>query len=70
MPDEGNWLLSCAICKESVNLEESKTDEYGHAVHENCYVSSVKLKKPPRRTDTVHEWPSTLSGGASERLRS
>lgn len=65
---KGTWLPPCAICKESVNLEESNTDEYGQAVHEVCYVSTVKLKKPRRpmaRIDVVHEWPSTLSGEAS-----
>jgi hypothetical protein len=33
----------CAICEQPVNLEESKTDEHGHAVHENCYVWTVEL---------------------------
>jgi hypothetical protein len=68
MPHEGSWSLPCAICKESVNLEESKTDEYGHAVHEDCYVSTVKLKNQQERaagTHTVRQWPSTLSGEAS-----
>jgi len=41
---EGNWVPPCTICKESVNLEESKTDELGQAVHENCYVSSLVAK--------------------------
>jgi hypothetical protein len=44
-----NWLPQCAICKESVTLEESKTDEHGRAVHENCYIWTVELKKAPRR---------------------
>jgi len=39
----------CSICKETVNLEESKTDEHGNAVHENCYVWTVELRKPPKR---------------------
>jgi hypothetical protein len=30
----------CGICKESVNLEESKTEEYEQAIHEECYVSN------------------------------
>ena len=33
------FLPHCAICKQNVNLTESKTDEYGQAVHEDCYVS-------------------------------
>ena len=46
MSYEGNWVPPCAICKESVNFEESKTDELGQAVHENCYVSVLVRKKP------------------------
>jgi hypothetical protein len=44
MPDS----LICAICKQPVNLEESKTDEHGHAVHENCYIWTIELRKPRR----------------------
>ncbi len=39
----------CAICKQPVNLEESQTNEHGDAVHENCYIWVVELKKPRRR---------------------
>jgi hypothetical protein len=28
----------CSICARHVELESSKTDERGKAVHENCYV--------------------------------
>jgi len=28
----------CCICAEPVPLEVSKTNEYGQAVHESCYV--------------------------------
>jgi len=41
--------LICFICKQPVNLEESKADERGQAVHENCYIWTVELKKPARR---------------------
>ena len=37
----------CVICKTFVNLEQSKADEYGQAVHEDCYVSRLTEKKPP-----------------------
>jgi len=33
--------LECIICKDTVPLEESKTDEQGQAVHEECYFSMV-----------------------------
>jgi len=58
MSYEETWLPPCAVCKESVNLEESRTDELGQAVHENCYVWTVELKKPRRvigQMDAVHE---------------
>jgi hypothetical protein len=44
------WLPRCAICKQSVNLTESKADENGQAVHENCYVSMLIPKKPRQFT--------------------
>ena len=34
----GVSLHPCAICKKPVNLTESKADEYGQVVHEDCYV--------------------------------
>jgi hypothetical protein len=72
MSYEGTWSPPCAICKESVRLEDSKTDEYGRAVHENCYVWTVELKKARRRIarmDAVHERPSPPSGEASYPIR-
>jgi hypothetical protein len=38
---EGQWRPECVICKESVMLEESKANEYGQSVHEECYVSGL-----------------------------
>ena len=38
---EGQWRPECVICKESVKFEESKANEYGQAVHEECYVSEL-----------------------------
>ena len=32
-------LPTCPVCNERVELETSKTDEHGHAIHEECYVS-------------------------------
>jgi hypothetical protein len=49
MPYKG-WLPRCTICKQSVNLTESKADENGQAVHENCYVSMLIPKKPRQFT--------------------
>jgi hypothetical protein len=50
----------CAVCEQPVNLEESKTDEYGHAIHENCYIWTVELKKPGRRKNQM-DAPSTMA---------
>ena len=55
-----HWLPQCAICKEPVTLEESKTDECGQAVHENCYAWTVELRKPRRhivQTGVVPQQP-------------
>ncbi len=38
--EPGKYL--CAICKEPVELERSKTDGDGHAVHEECYAELLK----------------------------
>jgi hypothetical protein len=42
---EGRWRPQCVICRESVELEESKVDEHGQAIHEECYVSKLVGKK-------------------------
>lgn len=41
---EGQWLPECVICRESVKLEESMANEYGKAIHEDCYVSKLTRK--------------------------
>jgi hypothetical protein len=38
-------LPACSICNEPVELETTKTDEYGKAIHEECYVVKVRLKR-------------------------
>jgi hypothetical protein len=38
---ETHWRPECVICQRSVELEESKADEYGQAVHEECYISRL-----------------------------
>ena len=44
VPRGTQWLPSCRICNDPVLLETSKTDEYGQAVHEECYVLNLSLK--------------------------
>jgi hypothetical protein len=45
----------CSICGCSVTLELSKTDERGKAVHECCYVNSLKFRMP------IHVVPQSLA---------
>jgi hypothetical protein len=50
----------CAICHKPVKLETSKTNEFGQAVHEACYllmVSSEKAKSP-RKKIGIKQTPS------------
>ena len=51
-PSKGPWRPECVICKESVNLEHSKADEHGQAIHEDCYVSRLVGEEPIRRATT------------------
>lgn len=45
------WLPSCCICDDPVLLETSNTDEYGQAVHEECYVLKVLLESEGSHDD-------------------
>ena len=44
MPDAPQ-LPRCSLCDRPVLLETSKTDEYGKAVHEECYALKMRLKQ-------------------------
>ena len=37
----------CSICRHPIELEHSKTDDLGHAVHEECQVHMLTGKEPP-----------------------
>jgi hypothetical protein len=65
MSYENTWLPRCAVCTEPVNLEESKTDEFGRAVHENCYIWTVELKKPRRHLAGIDDEPRALRSRAA-----
>ena len=68
------WVPRCAICRNSVNLRVSKTDEYGRAVHENCYVWRLLSKKPnckdshPTELSAAHASPAVTRRYLSESL--
>ncbi len=34
-------ILTCRICSEPVPVETAKTDDYGQAIHETCYTTSL-----------------------------
>jgi len=38
-------LPRCSLCDKPVPLETSKTDEYGKAVHDECYALKMRLKQ-------------------------
>lgn len=52
-----------AICNLPVPLETAKNDEYGHAIHEPYYLSTVRLK-PRRPRDSIS--PPGRDGAACE----
>jgi hypothetical protein len=35
----------CSICNRPVSLENAKTEEHGLAIHEECYLLKLKLKR-------------------------
>jgi hypothetical protein len=37
----------CSFCNLPVKLETSKTDEYGRAIHEACYLMRLNHTAPP-----------------------
>ena len=43
--------LTCWICGKSVRLEDCKSDDYGHTVHEECYIAAV-LAEQKQKTET------------------
>lgn len=51
--------LNCSICNQPVDLETTKTDDYGNAVHEECYVMlCVSKTTTPHTTDREVKWGS------------
>ena len=47
------WRPECVICRESVEFEESKADEHGQAIHEECYVSKLVGKKTTKQENCM-----------------
>jgi hypothetical protein len=38
-------VLICSVCGKRVNVQTSKTDESGQAVHEECYVEKIQREQ-------------------------
>jgi hypothetical protein len=49
----------CSLCGRPVQLEISKADEFGKAVHEECYVLKVKQRN-------VNLFPLYLTGATTK----
>ena len=45
--------LPCSICSKPVTVETAKTDCYGKAVHEECYLVSLTQKPAVARTKRI-----------------
>jgi hypothetical protein len=39
----------CAFCNEPLDFETAKTDGYGQAVHEECYLQKIDPKQAGKR---------------------
>jgi hypothetical protein len=60
----------CFICGKPVPLESANTNEYGRAVHEECYVLRMKLEqatKPVRKSSETSA-SANLASPAQQRL--
>ena len=46
-------LPACPICNKEVQVETAKTDEVGRALHEECYLLRLNLRRSTTPTDAV-----------------
>jgi hypothetical protein len=58
---------SCFICGKPVLLEIAKTNEYGRAVHEECYVLRIKLEHATMPVQKISAVPSSRRASAAAR---
>ena len=45
IPTKKTPVLVCWLCNKEIPLEIAKTDEYGQAIHEDCYLLRLHLKE-------------------------
>jgi len=48
---DASGLPRCFLCGKPVPLSTSKTDENGNAIHEECYVLRMRLRRATRKDD-------------------
>lgn len=48
-------FVVCQICKKPVILETARINEYGKAVHEDCYLATLKRVAAPPSTERPPE---------------
>jgi hypothetical protein len=46
------YLPICEICDRPVTLQAAKTDEWGKAVHEGCYLLQINVKGKKKRGES------------------
>ncbi len=51
---DASGLPGCLLCGKPVPLDTSKTYENEKAVHEECYVLKMRLKRATSKDDDVH----------------
>jgi hypothetical protein len=59
----GDGLYFCPICNELIKLETAKTNEDGHAVHDECYLAQISgtvAPKSDRRSFFFEKWKEHL----------
>ena len=54
LPNRISHVLACRICRKPVAVETAKTDSYGQAVHEECYLVSLTQRTSVSRTKRTH----------------
>lgn len=51
---DASGLPRCLLCGKPVPLDTSKTDENGKAIHEECYVLRMRLRRATSKDDDSH----------------
>jgi len=73
MNDDEITFLTCVQCGKPVSLRIATTDEYGHAVHKECYELRLKAESDARtvkddiaRYSALSNWPDVYTNAMLE----